>query len=313
MSVYTNIEQTELEVFLSNYSLGALLSYQGINAGIENTNYFVTTENGEFVLTIFEEVGFDTLPYYLNFMAHLSDHGMPTAHPIADLNNNYVRELKDKPAAIVRRLEGKNELEPNSAHCTAVGHALAQIHTLGESFQGVLENPRGISWAEKTAERIFGHLSSDEQMILEQEIHFRKQALPDDLPKGVIHADLFRDNVMFKDQALTGIIDFYYACNDSFLYDLAVTVNDWCSKKNGDLNISSYTELMNAYQAQRPLLSNEVIIWQYMLRAAALRFWLSRLQDKIFPKDGEITHIKDPDVFKNILLSRINWTPEITL
>ena len=272
MSVYTNIEQAELEVFLSNYSLGALLSYQGINAGIENTNYFVTTENGEFVLTIFEEVGFDTLPYYLNFMAHLSDHGMPTAHPIADLNNNYVRELKDKPAAIVRRLEGKNELEPNSVHCTAVGHALAQIHTIGESFQGVLENPRGISWAEKTAERVFSHLSSDEQMILEQEIHFRKQALPDDLPKGVIHADLFRDNVMFKDQALTGIIDFYYACNDALLYDLAVTINDWCSNENGDLDISSYTELINAYQAlNAPFITSEVkLTWQYMLRAAAL-------------------------------------------
>ncbi len=313
MSVYTNIERTELEVFLSNYSLGELLSYQGINAGIENTNYFVTTENGGFVLTIFEEVGFDTLPYYLNFMAHLSDHGMPTAHPIADLHNDYVRVLKDKPAAIVRRLEGKNVLEPNSAHCTAVGHALAQIHTLGESFQGVLENPRGISWTEKTAERVFSHLSSDEQMILEQEVHFRKQALQDDLPKGVIHADLFRDNVMFKDKALTGIIDFYYACNDALLYDLAVTVNDWCSKENGDLDISSYTELMNAYQALRPLVTSEVITWRYMLRAAALRFWLSRLQDKIFPKDGEITHIKDPDVFKNILLSRINWVPEITL
>ncbi|QMU61861.1 MAG: homoserine kinase [Gammaproteobacteria bacterium] len=313
MSVYTNIEQSELEVFLSNYSLGALVSYQGINAGIENTNYFVTTENGEFVLTIFEEVGFDTLPFYLNFMAHLSDHGMPTAHPIADLHNDYVRVLKDKPAAIVRRLEGKNVLEPNTTHCSAVGHALAQIHTLGDTFQSVLENPRGISWAEKTAERIFSHLSSDEQMLLEQEIQHRKQSLPEDLPKGVIHADLFRDNVMFKDQALTGIIDFYYACNDTLLYDLAVTINDWCSKENGDLDISSYTELMTAYQAQRSLISSEVITWQYMLRAAGLRFWLSRLQDKIFPKDGEITHIKDPDVFKNILLSRINWTPEIIL
>ena len=313
MSVYTNIEQPELEVFLKNYSLGELVSYQGINAGIENTNYFVTTENGEFVLTIFEEVGFDTLPYYLNFMAHLSDHGMPTAHPIADLKNDYVRVLKDKPAAIVRRLEGKNELEPNNVHCTAVGHALAQIHTLGKSFEGVLENPRSIAWAENTAERVFSHLTSDEQMILEQEIIYRKQALPDDLPKGVIHADLFRDNVMFKDQALTGIIDFYYACNDTLLYDLAVTVNDWCSNDTGKINIESYSALLNAYQTERPFHSQEPNVWKYMLRAAALRFWLSRLQDKIFPKDGKITHIKDPDAFKNILLSRINWTPEIIL
>ncbi len=311
MSVYTNIEQTELEVFLNNYSLGALLSYQGINAGIENTNYFVTTENGEFVLTIFEEVGFDTLPYYLNFMAHLSDHGMPTAHPIADLDNDYVRVLKDKPAAIVRRLEGKNELQPNSAHCEAVGHALAQIHTLGESFTGVLENPRGIAWAEKTTHRVFSQLSNDEQSLLQQEIAFRKQDLSDALPKGVIHADLFRDNVMFKDQALTGIIDFYYACNDTLLYDLAVTVNDWCSNEDGELNLQCYNKLINAYQAERPFHVEEHKAWPYMMRAAALRFWLSRLQDKIFPKDGEITHIKDPDVFKNILLARIKHTPNL--
>ncbi len=311
MSVYTNIEQTELEVFLNNYSLGALLSYQGINAGIENTNYFVTTENGEFVLTIFEEIGFDTLPYYLNFMAHLSDHGMPTAHPIADLENNYVRVLKDKPAAIVRRLEGKNELQPNSTHCAAVGHALAQIHTLGETFTGVLENPRGIAWAEKTSQRVFSQLSGDEQLLLQQEIEFRKQTLPNDLPIGAIHADLFRDNVMFKDQSLTGIIDFYYACNDALLYDLAVTINDWCSDDKGELNMLCYNNLINAYQAERPFHAEEPKVWQYMLRAAALRFWLSRLQDKIFPKDGEITHIKDPDVFKQILLARIADVPSL--
>ena len=311
MSVYTNIEQSELEVFLKNYSLGALISYQGINAGIENTNYFVTTENGEFVLTIFEEIGFDLLPYYLNLMAHLSDHGMPTAHPIADLDNNYVRTLKDKPAAIVRRLEGKNQLQPNRIHCAAVGHALAQMHTVGQSFEGVLENPRGVAWAEKTAERIYSQLSSDDQMILEQEINFRKQVIPDDLPKGVIHADLFRDNVMFMDHALTGIIDFYYACNDALLYDLAITVNDWCSNDNGELNMQCYQALVGAYQAERSLHPQEVEIWHYMLRAAALRFWLSRLQDKLFPKDGEITHIKDPDVFKNILLARISNSPDL--
>ncbi len=311
MSVYTNIEQSELEVFLTHYSLGALISCQGINAGIENTNYFVTTENGEFVLTIFEEVGFDTLPYYLNFMAHLSDHGMPTAHPIADLHNNYVRVLKDKPAAIVRRLEGKNELTPNNTQCAAVGHALAQMHLLGESFDAVLENPRGICWAENTAERVYSQLPSDDQIILEHEIHYRKQTLPDDLPKGVIHADLFRDNVMFKEQALTGIIDFYYACNDSLLYDLAVTVNDWCSGDDGEINIDRYNSLIKAYRAERAFQPQELQLWQYMLRAAALRFWLSRLQDKIFPKDGEITHIKNPDTFKNILLARIAHCPSL--
>ena len=311
MSVYTNIEHHELEVFLNNYSLGALLNFQGINAGIENTNYFVTTENGEFVLTIFEEIGFDILPYYLNLMAHLSDHGMPTAHPIADLENNYVRTLKDKPAAIVRRLEGNNELQPNPTHCAAVGHALAQMHTVGKSYEGVHENPRGINWVKNTADRVFNKLSNDDQNVLEDEIKFRDQELPENIPKGIIHADLFRDNVMFMDHALTGIIDFYYACNDYLLYDLAITVNDWCSNTNGELNMDCYHALIDAYKAERNFQPKEVEAWQYMLRAAALRFWLSRLQDKIFPKDGEITHIKDPDVFKNILLARIRNAPSL--
>ena len=311
MSVYTNITLQELEEFLKNYSLGAVLHHEGINAGIENTNYFVTTENGRFVLTIFEEVGFDTLPYYLNFMAHLSDHGMPTAHPIADLHGNYVHVLKNKPTAIVRRLEGQNVLTPNAKHCMAVGHALAQIHLLGESFDGMQANPRGISWAERTASKVAFKLTADERQLLEQEIHLRKQPLGKEIPQGVVHADLFRDNVMFKHHALTGIIDFYLACNDYLLYDLAVTVNDWCSDDSGELNPELHAALIQGYRMERTFHPEEPEAWGYMLRAAALRFWLSRLHDQIYPKDGEITHIKDPDVFKRILQARIRYTPEL--
>lgn len=313
MSVYTNIDHHELEQFLKSYSLGTLLSYEGINAGIENTNYFVTTENGEFVLTIFEELDFDVLPYYLNFMAHLSDHGMPTAHPIADLQGDYVRKLKDKPAAIVRRLEGNNVLSPTSNHCIAVGHSLAHMHVVGESFNSTLENPRGIDWSEKTADRVLNQLSIENQELLRNEIEYRRQSLSSKIPQGVIHADLFRDNVMFKGNALTGIIDFYYACNDYLLYDLAITVNDWCSLENGELDMSLYSALIGAYCAERPFHEQEHNAWEYMIRAAALRFWLSRLQDQIFPKDGEITHIKNPDVFKKILQSRINHTPSLNI
>lgn len=311
MSVYTNIKAHELEVFLKNYSLGALLNHEGINAGIENTNYFVTTENGRFVLTIFEEVGFDTLPYYLTLMAHLSDHGMPTAHPIADLHGDYVRVLKDKPAAIVRRLEGHNVLIPTVRHCAAVGHALAQIHILGESFGGVLDNPRGIAWTVQTADRLLHKLSTDDQQLLNQELQLRKQPLDKNLPQGIVHADLFRDNVMFKRYALTGIIDFYLSCNDYLLYDLAITVNDWCSDDEGNLDLQLYAALIEAYQMERPFHECEPGAWSNMLRAAALRFWLSRLRDQIHPKDGEITHIKDPDVYKKILLSRIHHSPDL--
>ena len=314
MSVYTIIEHQELEDFLRNYSLGELINYEGINAGIENTNYFLSTENGEFVLTIFEEISFEVLPYYLSLMAHLSDHGMPTAHPIADLSGDYIRTLKNKPAAIVRRLEGDNVLHPTAEHCAAVGHALARMHTVGESFQGQHKNPRGAGWAEFIADKMMDKLGNDEKVLLQEEIEFRK-IFPDcELPIGVIHADLFRDNVMFKGHSLTGMIDFYYACNDHLLYDVAITVNDWCSnKENGDLKMDLYQSFMEAYQSIRKFNSSEEHAWQYMMRAAALRFWLSRLKDKLFPKDGEIVHIKEPNVFKNILLSRINEVPSLIL
>ena len=311
MSVYTNVKRQELEVFLNYYSLGALIDFQGINAGVENTNYFVSTENGEFVLTIFEEIDFDVLPYYLTLMAHPSDHGMPIAHPIADLKGNYVRALKKKPAAIVRRLEGKNVLAPTSMHCAAVGHALAQIHIVGASFNGVLENPRGTAWSQRTADRLLHRLSREDQQLLKKEIRYRQQQRRLDLPRGVIHADLFRDNVMFVGHALTGIIDFYYACNDYLLYDLAVTVNDWCGLENGEFDMDLYVTLINAYRAEREFHQHEHQAWQYMLRTAALRFWLSRLQDQLFPKDGEITHIKDPLSFKKILQARIHHAPSL--
>lgn len=304
MSVYTIIKRDELENFLSHYSLGTLVEYEGIDAGIENTNYFVTSENGEFVLTIFEEIGFDALPYYLSYMAHLSDHGMPTAHPIADLNGDYVREFKGKPAAIVRRLEGNSVMTPTVSHCAAVGHALAQMHVVGDSFERSLQNPRGLNWSEDTASHVINKLPEDEQLLLKEEIEYRKQVPNSNLPVGVIHADLFRDNVMFKVHTLSGIIDFYYACNDYLLYDLAITVNDWCILDTGDIDSERYRSLINAYSSVRGFHQQEEAAWQYMLRAAALRFWLSRLKDKLFPKDGEITHIKDPDIFKKILLSR---------
>ena len=236
---------------------------------------------------------------------------MPTAHPIADLHGDYARVLKNKPAAIVRRLEGHNVLIPTAKHCTAVGHALAQIHILGESFSGVLANPRGIAWAVQTADRIFHKLSTDDQQLLEQEIQLRRQPLGLNLPQGIVHADLFRDNMMFKRYALTGIIDFYLSCSDYLLYDLAIAVNDWCSDDEGNLDTELYAALIEAYRMERQFHDCEFKAWEYMLRAAALRFWLSRLRDQMYPKDGEITHTKDPDVFKKILLSRIDCTPNL--
>jgi homoserine kinase type II len=306
MSVYTLIEQDELEAFLQNYTIGDLVEYQGISAGIENTNYFVTTSKGRYVLTIFEQLRADELPYFLDLMAFLAEHEVPSAHPVADYDGHYLRQLKGKPAALVDRLDGAGVEHPNVAQCQALGSALGRLHAVGHHFGGQRENVRGPHWWHETANKLHAHLSDSERCLLDNELAFQASHRHDELPTGVIHADLFRDNALFVGDRLTGIIDFYYACNDVLIYDLAVTVNDWCSNENGSLDNERLAALLNSYCSQRPLNEAEKTAWPVMLRAAALRFWLSRLQDKHVPNEGELTHIKDPDVFRRILQLRIN-------
>jgi homoserine kinase type II len=304
MSVYTTIERNELEAFLQHYPVGKLIAYEGISAGIENTNYFVDTENGRFVLTIFESLGKDELPYFLDLMAHLAEHQVPSAHPKADNEGHYLRELKNKPAALVQRLIGNNVQHPSVAQCAAMGKALAHLHVVGQSFAGKRDNERGPHWWHETAKAVMPHLSNDEQTLLNNELHFQRQHEHDNLPRGVIHADLFRDNALFDGDELTGLIDFYYACNDVLLYDVAVTANDWCTNPDGSLDSNRLDALLSAYQQERSFTDEEQQSWPVMLRAAALRFWLSRLKDKCFPREGEITTVHDPDVFKRILIDR---------
>lgn len=304
MSVYTTIERDELEAFLQNYPLGKLIAYEGISAGIENTNYFVDTEKGRFVLTIFESLSKDELPYFLDLTAHLAEHEVPSAHPKADNDGHYLRELKNKPAALVQRLLGGNVEQPSVIQCAAMGKALGHLHVVGQSFTGNRENERGPHWWHETATAVMPHLSADEQTLLNNELHFQRQHEHDNLPRGVIHADLFRDNALFDNDELTGLIDFYYACNDVLLYDVAVTVNDWCSNPDGSLDKARLDALVSAYQQERPFTDAEQQSWRVMLRAGALRFWLSRLKDKHFPREGEITTVHDPDVFKRILIDR---------
>jgi len=304
MSVYTTIERDELEDFLQHYPVGKLIQFEGISAGIENTNYFVDTDKNRFVLTIFEALSKDELPYFLDLMAHLAEHDVPSAHPEADDQGHYLRELKDKPAALVQCLTGSSIEQPSSVQCAALGKALGHLHVVGQSFAGNRANERGPHWWHVTANAVMPHLSDEEQQLLKNELDFQKQHAHDELPRGVIHADLFRDNALFDGDLLTGIIDFYYACNDVLLYDVAVTVNDWCVNEDGSLNKARLDALLAAYQQERPLTDQEQLAWPVMLRAAALRFWLSRLQDKYFPREGEITHIKDPDAFKRILIDR---------
>jgi homoserine kinase type II len=305
MSVYTRIERSELEEFLRHYPLGELVDYSGISAGIENSNYFVTTRQGQFVLTLFETMAAVELPYFLDLMAHLAEHSVPSAHPQADRQGHYLRSLKGKPAALVQRLRGNSIEQPTRLQCAAVGTALGRMHTAGLSFPSRRANPRGPHWWANTACKLIPRLVPDDVELLSSELRFQAGARHScDLRRGVIHADLFRDNVLFVGESLTGIIDFYYACNDLLLYDLAVTVNDWCSNADGSLQESLLESLLNPYQQQHPFSPAEQQTWPVMLRAAALRFWLSRLHDQHFPRKGEITHTKNPDVFKRILLRR---------
>jgi homoserine kinase type II len=305
MSVYTRIEQTELEAFLQHYRVGELIDFAGISAGIENTNYFVTTSQGKYVLTLFEQLAAGELPYFLDLMAFLAEHDVPSAHPIADISGAYLRTLKDKPAALVQRLQGYCIDIPNKEQCHALGDALGRLHAVGHEFAGRRDNTRGPHWWKETSNKLDGYISLEDRQLLDAELLFQSQFRTRDLPRGVIHADLFRDNALFLDNALSGIIDFYYACNDVLLYDLAVTVNDWCSRADGSLHEERSQAMLSSYCAQRPVNEHEISAWPAMLRAAALRFWLSRLHDKHFPKEGEITHIKDPAVFRRILEQRL--------
>jgi len=308
MSVYTTIEADELEGFLSNYSVGALRDYEGIADGIENTNYFVNTLNGDdrcFVLTLFEHHALEQMQYYLGLMHHLADHRVPSADPVADNKGNYVRLFKQKPAALVHCLDGGSIVDTEVSHCEQIGAAMGKMHAAGLSYNAHQSNPRGPAWCASTAETVSSKLADEDVVLLQAEVDFQKSNRDADIPRGVVHADLFRDNALWDGDTLSGIIDFYYACDDVLLYDVAVLVNDWCNTHDAALDKDKVMALLQAYNSYRPFQDNEQQYWSTMLRAGALRFWLSRLYDKHFPRPGELVHTKDPDEFRAILKDRV--------
>ena len=305
MAVFTSVTEAELAAWLSDYSLGELLELQGIASGIENTNYFVTTSNGRFVLTLFEILTARELPFYLNLMAHLARHGIPCPCPVADRHNRFLGQLNGKPACIVSRLPGKSLTQPDAQHCAAVGAMLGQMHSAGMSFGETMANARAASWRALTAQQVKPFLSAQDAALLHSEVAFHEQRPLAALPQGVIHADLFRDNVLLEGARVGGLIDFYFACNDSLLYDVAITVNDWCMGADGILDLARTRALLRAYHAARPLQPAEQAAWPIALRLAALRFWLSRLYDLHLPRDGELVNAHDPQQFKRILQQHI--------
>ena len=309
MSVYTIIEENELKDFLSNYDVGELTDLQGISDGIENTNYFVNTDRGRYVLTIFEQHDFEEMQYFLNLMHHLADHQVPSANPVADAQGHYLNLFKGKPIALVERLKGGSITETSVKHCEQLGAAMGKMHAAGLSFDERQENPRGPAWCQQTAQKVIDKLDHADRAMLDEEVHYQRDQRHADLPRGVIHADLFRDNALWDkdgdDDIFSGIIDFYYSCDDVLLYDLAVTANDWCIDEDFSLNRDKVIALLSHYNKYRPLSEQEQHYWPAMLRAGALRFWLSRLYDMHFPRDGELVQTKNPDEFKFIIADRI--------
>lgn len=305
MSVFTTVTPDELSAWLKNYSIGTLTALEGIPAGIENTNYFVTTSRGRYVLTLLEKLKAHELPFYLNLQDHLAKKGIPCPQPVANHGGDFSGLLNGKPATLVSFLRGKDVARPTAAQCAQAGAMLAGIHIAGASYSGRMDNPRGPKWWKAVMPEIKPFLGAQDASLLEEEVRFQARHRFDDLPRGAIHADFFRDNVLFEKRRISGVIDFYFACTDALLYDVAVAVNDWCVDGKGALDGKRAAPLLEAYRKARPFTAVEREAWTAMLRAGALRFWVSRLYDLHLPRPGELTHAKDPGHFRRILARHV--------
>lgn len=298
MSVFTQINAQELQMFLSQYAVGELQDFVGIEAGVENSNFFVNTSSGRYVLTLFEQHSPNELSYFLQVMQHMAKAGLPIAAPILTITGSLFSECKSKPAALIRYLAGETLVQANLQQCAAIGELLANIHLAGQSFPLQRAPDRGHNWRLQTAQRLLPLLEFKDRVLLSKSLQRQQTLQLADLPQGLIHADLFRDNTLFIHNQLSGVLDWYYACNDCWLYDLAIVVNDWCCFENGALDPERLVSCLSAYQRIRPFTYLEAEQWQVMLEAAALRFWLSRLVAILKPRAGSLVLQKDPLEFR---------------
>jgi len=306
MSVYTTVTPDQLDAWLTRYGVGDLVDMAPIAAGIENTNYFVTTARCRFVLTLYERLPAEELPFYLNLMAHLARCGVEAPAPEPDRTGALFSLLNGRPAGLVQRIDGSAIDRPDPAHCAAVGAALARLHRASQTYRARLTNRRGPAWWRQAARAVQPFLSPAQRDLLADEIKFQTGYGKGTLPKAAIHGDLFCDNVLFMGERVAGIIDFGFAATDFLAYDLAITANDSClGGEDGALDPALCDALVLAYQAVRPLTEDERRQWPTLLRAAALRFWLSRLYDLHLPRPGELTHAHDPSQFERILRARV--------
>jgi homoserine kinase type II len=320
MAVYTTVDFQAADTLVQRLGLGALTELQGIRSGIENTNYYATTTQGQWVLTLFERLSAQQLPYYLQLMQHLAQRGIPVPAPQAAPDGALLHELAGKPAAVVTRLPGSHRMRPAATHCAQVGRMLARMHQAGADLPVAQPHLRGLDWWLQTAPVVLPHLAAAQAELLRSELAFQQQVAASPagqtLPRGPIHADLFRDNVMFDDTAgddtLCGFFDFYFAGTDTLLFDLAVCLNDWCTDAaTGLLDPALAGTFVQAYEAERALSYAEVRLLPALMRAAALRFWISRLWDWHLPRSAALLQPKDPMHFERVLVHCIDnpWHP----
>ncbi len=320
MAVYTEVGHAEADALCQQLGLGALTELRGIHSGIENTNYYATTVRGQWVLTLFERLAAEQLPYYLQLMQHLAARGIPVPAPQPAPGGGLVHTVAGKPASVVTRLPGSHRLRPHAGHCAQVGAMLARMHLAGADFALHQPHLRGLGWWAETVPVVLPFLQPDQAVLLQEELMFQQNlassAAGRALPRGPIHADLFRDNVMFDDTAgpdmLCGFFDFYFAGTDTWLFDAAVCLNDWCSDTHsGEFDETRAAAFMLAYETERELTHGEVRALPALLRAAALRFWISRLWDWHLPRSAAMLSPKDPGFFERVLRRRIHtpWHP----
>lgn len=322
MAFYTTLTTEQVTSFIEPYNLGGLVGFEGIDGGIENTNYFVTTENDAgqqtYVLTLFEEIGLKELPYFKRLTTHIADNGLPVPAPLKDRDEKVMKTLADRPALLFRKFPGKQIIQPEVSHCAQMGRMLGKIHKTARYFPLMREAHRGRSWWEAESQRVIPHLNDSDAALLHEQVEAYKTIAQQgwELPQGTIHGDLFVDNVLFVDGDMSAVIDFYNACTGYLLFDVAVTLNDWCVDEDGKVIDELATAFIHAYMQERPFTDDEHAAWPLMLRTAAMRFWLSRLITfhRLEEQNYEAERvIKDPDEYRRILINHLtNEPPSLT-
>jgi homoserine kinase type II len=301
MSVFTPVSDAEARALLEHYTLGEVERLEGIAQGVENTNYFLTTTTGEYVLTLFEHIPRADLPFYVGLMDHLAHREVTCPAPMRMDSGELIAEVNGKPACIVTKLPGAPRALPDAHLCRRAGEILARIHVAAVDYDESLDNSRGREWRESFAEALKPKLSRAENELIAAENRY--QGIHDDtvIPRGIIHGDYFHDNVLWDDEGAGGVIDFYFACDDALLYDVAIGVNDWCVNPDATLDPARAHGFIEGYQSQRPLEPFERDLWPMMLRRAALRTWLGRLGYNYFPRDSHMTIPKDHEFSRRLL------------